>query len=406
MTNPDSPDAVERFWQWLHDPCLMTLWLLYLAYSQPKNPASASVMQLASAHVASCSDCSPRVRIVAGTDPDPEKRRVYLRVLHRFMVEWMRRGGGYDVREKPEGWYCYWKVAPDLKVPFTASETFKPRAADRAGYVIFDLPSKELYEDPTPLLQHLDRTGTSEVQDFAPETGDLHWRCIVSEEQFELFVRWDGKTKMIASGWTLHDRYKGAVQKHLRYQRLLRERATGYEAEEASLGDEVLALEKLALEYQPDKSWFMGFLDYTLPRRLNDEWDSASKDPLAHRPLTLDVTDSTTLKDAPFAVTSQDMMHWAELERTLHQNMDRPTQASRLLGHLDNVERRVLELRLTGLTDRRIGAEVGYGREWVNRIRRGIIEKAKTIGDRTKPIRNVRRRKRHPHADSRPPRPS
>ena len=385
--SPEAPQ--EQFRQLLRDDaCLMTIWLLSRVYEAPTHPGSPEASKVAIKHVdAHWPTCPVAVRQTAVDHPHPIKKRFYGEVMRRFIIAFARRSGEYRSEETAEGWLCYWKVDPLLGTPFSSTEAFKPRRQDITGHYIYDVLGQEMFDNPLPLLQWTDVTLTADVQDYS---GTLQWRSLFSEERYRLGVRWQGEVKWIAPGWTLHDRYGGVIRKHLAHQAIQRRQALSFMPDQPNLMDEVMALRQIALEYRPKRSWFMGFLDRTLPNRLKDQWDHEQVDLLAHAARR--ESPGSEVTDLPQdAAPKKQVEHWPQTLEELHHRIDAPWRWKRLWADLDEVERQILQLKSEDLPDEEIARRLGYARESITRIRADIRQKAASVAS-AKRIRGRRRK--------------
>ena len=335
------------------DRCFASLF--HRAYEHTNSDLKADTFELLKQHEDECGRCLWNVRTVAETDGDQDRRRVYLRTFRRALVAWVRiNGGTHEVETKPDGTYVRTVLPSRLDLPqeppFTSMEHFKPSDRSQPGYVTFDVRSQELFNDPRPLVQHLDATTSRDVRFLPP--GDLHWRMIIGEGNCRLRIRWQGQVKELEADWGLHARYQALIRKSSQQDPWL-QRDRGMPKPEHSDGEEILKLRKAARDYK-GSSWFMGYFKETTNFRRIDAHRAAGRRPL-------DAAQSLDHDDAPI---------------DLRQCVAQPEGTARLdlrlllecvMPNLTERQRQVLQLKAQDLTDAEIGRRLGVARETVNR---------------------------------------
>lgn len=355
------PDDVllEAIFSWFSDDdCLFTMTVLSIAYSLNEGPGKAQLLELVSPHVAECSECYSNVRRTAATTTDPLRRFAY-EVLHGMFTQgWTRQGGSFHRRRTPEGWHTRVEFAPDLRVAFHLMEIFEPHDKRERSRLSLEVSDARLYRDERPLLQALDELATNDVQTYGPETDSLHWRSIISDENWEVFVRCQGTSKKIADGWTLHSRYAPLTRKRLG-PRLLKWECSGGGEETQNLSLEALKLRDFALRYRPGRSRFSGFLSVGLKQDVKDTFKALGRDPVFQAE-SLDPQDPTTERFFPEGARPTQ-------EEEILERRELPAAFQSLWQRLDPCQRRILQLRSQGFSDEQIGEQVGLRRETVNR---------------------------------------
>lgn len=343
---PTAPADGQRLLQWvLHDGCFATLWFFLIGHQ-----GSKTIIDWLSKHEAACGGwCMHRVRMTAATTEDRDQKQWYRFILEHFMIRWLKMNGGdHDVRFGPEGMLFVTRFVPGPALPyellFTQIEVFLPADRSRQGHVIFDVRRAELFEDPRPLVQHLDVTATREVKLYPAETGPLHWKNIFADREPKLRIRWQGKVKELARDWTLHGRYGKLVERH-----------RPPDADEGVSGD-VLQLRETALRYD-ERSWFSGFLRQSLGYRRKDAWRRVDRDPVYRAdPLPTPGGDGSVGEAAT-----------PDQSGGVIRRLDNRLMTQRLLRGLKPIQLKILELKLSGRTDTDIAAQLGVRRETVSR---------------------------------------
>jgi len=378
-TSTSDGDVTKRILQWtVEDECLASLFLHRWHSKVEDDAVRDSIHELMTEHEASCGgNCMHNVQLAQARTQDPLKKRWYRDALQAFMIAWLEQHGGHHkVSETPQGWLSRtgFSSAIDLASapPYTQIEVFRPRNRAAPGHVIFDVRTEALFEDPRPLIQHLDVTATRELKHYPSDAGPLHWRTLCGENEPVLMVRWQGKIKEIAKDWTLQGRYGGLVNGKQIRDPLREVDAQGRTRRSISRAEAALRLREIAMGYD-ERSWFMGYLATRLLQRSIDEFRRSERDPLQLAE-SLDSCrggvggweSSPALAEAPGALQAEEESDGRRL-------------LAKLISRLDQRQKQILAMKREGLTDAAVGERVGYSREGVNRQMRTIRKIARKL---------------------------
>jgi len=379
-TNPREAEQLLRTWI-REDECFRTLHLFCWACKTSKPEFRNRAQQVIDRHWHACRRCRPNVLTAAETAQEPYKRSAYREAVLQFdKTHGAVNGGNGTIEERPEGMYFRWSLAEGAGLPdrpFSAIERFCPRDPRDGGYYLFEVKGQECFENPRPLLQHLDATAADEVQIFPPATAFRHWRPIRGAQAEKLLIRWNGKVKEIASDWGLGTRYKEFLERDMPAEAYIEE-PPPHTKQIRNLGEQALVLEETAISYTEEKrqeASFSGFLWSKLRYDRKTAGKMRSKDPLAcARPGEVDPQDDDNDDSpAPEPFETFAKRAWDADESRRQQAIDLTTQIKRIWPRLSLRQRQVLRLHLQQLTDDAIAKRLKCRRETVVRDRSKIL---------------------------------
>ncbi len=375
----------ERVKEWSEDPCLRMLGFFSVCCRLQASPARERLQEWMMKHESDCGQgrCPSNVRATAERTTEPLKKLFYLETLQQFVAEWVRADGGvYEVLDDEAGRRTVLGWPREMGLPYVRQEVFEPTNPNLSGEVVFEVSSKEVFDDPRLLEQHLDVTATRDVKRFdKPGLEGLYWRCIVGDRKLKLTMRWQGNVKLISDDWRLYARYENLLKEHVKEEPTDSSDWINSFRRQRSMGLEVLNLRRHALDYDETQARFSGFLKTTLGFRRKDEYNHA----------VIDVLNRSTSYDKPVAKALEKQV---EVERSATLQNGDPTETwktqhedrmdslsfkeskKRLLNVLTPRQREIFAFKGKDLSDKDIGRRLGLVRETVNRELAKIRKKA------------------------------
>lgn len=379
LPEPGTFEAALCCWG-LEDECLSTLAQLTLAYQSRDLEFRNLVFDLVRPHANSCRNpnCFEKVRAETENTDDPVKKKIYRHIGDHFAIEWVRVDGEYRITDSPEGRTILvrWGSEFEAKVPFAAMEVFRPRTKNVEGHVILDVRSEAAFRDPRAVLQGLDESTVCSIQTHEALAPPLVWLSILGDHPYQLLVRWNGQLKKIANESSFYSRYKQLLRSSRACETDL---GVVTHAEDPDLGEEVLTLRKKALKYDPQRSWFSGFLKEELKHRRIDAFRHGEIDLMAHADRIED--DNFRKQKIGKPGISLDELGRAAVpeECDIVGGLDQSRLMARLWPLLSEIERRVLKLKSQGRTDKQIAGVLGLDRSTVTKTRARIRHKGAAL---------------------------
>lgn len=370
---PSPEEAVAQMFAWgQEDLCFHVLHLLVRTDGMEDLDLRKQIFALFNQHWAECGSCWPNVLMAADNCTDPFRRRVYFNVYHMSMFELMKvHGGNATVTQEAEGLRISIMYPSYMHDPWVGGEVYVPLSLTQEALIILDVRDEALFKDPRPVLQKLDEISATEVKEFDRPSGrGIQWWTIAGDRPSRLLVRWQGGTRSAAADWTLVSRYKRLVAKHDGEARL---------AEDLT-GKAALILRELAREYD-GRSWFPGYLQTTLEYRRRDARrhnakDAFGKSEIAELDRRRRVKGAKKTLRVPKRILEVATNRSQLKEEKLIDGLDLSIRRKRLETRLTKRQRRILGLKVDGLSDEAVGAVLHLRRETVNREMKEIKRQA------------------------------
>ncbi len=342
-----------RIAEWVQeDPCFATL----LLFIDPRRALPN--------HWMDCRRCHRNVEIAISEATDPLKRLFYRKTLRYFVIEWLRQNGCvYEEESRPNGFHYRAHFPPEARLPalppFTSIEGFRPSNRSAKCHVIYGVRSEDIFEDPRPLIQHLDVTSTTEVKAYPASLGRLHWNALFGEKGAPVLIRWAGRTKEIASDPTLYGRYRSLLAARKMSSSTKEIDAEGMVRPSGSLPEDVLWLRDAVLRYD-GRAWFAGYLKQLREFRKKDALRRLKREERRYAG-AMDPGESEA--GVRQEVDNKSREAWVEESA----RKERLQLLGQLLPRLAPMQAGVFRLKLRGLTDAEVGSCLGIRRETVNR---------------------------------------